>query len=116
MRDDVIGAFGDTAITGKPVGDDLREGKPTALLALAAERATAEQRMTLARVGSADLDPAAIGAIQQVLIDTGALAAVEERIDELRAQSLVALTRCQLNDEARRELAALADYVVLRRS
>ena len=35
MRDDVIGAFGDSPVTGKPVGDDLREGKPTPLLARA---------------------------------------------------------------------------------
>ena len=31
MRDDVMGAFGDEAVTGKPVGGDLREGKPTPL-------------------------------------------------------------------------------------
>ena len=35
MRDYVLGAFGDTATTGKPVGDDLREGKPTPLMAIA---------------------------------------------------------------------------------
>ena len=33
LRDDMLGAFGDEAVTGKPVGDDLREGKPTPLLA-----------------------------------------------------------------------------------
>ncbi len=41
LRDDVLGAFGDPARTGKPVGQDLREGKPTPLLAAAAERAAA---------------------------------------------------------------------------
>ena len=44
MRDDVIGAFGDSAVTGKPVGDDLREGKPTPLLARAVALADAGQR------------------------------------------------------------------------
>ena len=33
LRDDILGTFGDSERTGKPVGDDLREGKPTPLLA-----------------------------------------------------------------------------------
>ena len=37
LRDDILGTFGDTARTGKPVGDDLREGKPTPILAIALE-------------------------------------------------------------------------------
>ena len=54
MRDDVIGAFGDPAVTGKPVGDDLREGKPTPLLARAVALADAGQRGVLDRVGAAE--------------------------------------------------------------
>ncbi len=114
MRDDVMGAFGDTAVTGKPVGDDLREGKPTTLLALATERATAEQKAVLARVGAPELDAGAVAEIQQVIIDTGALAAVEHRIDELAKAALDALAACALSVEARNELAALAEYVVWR--
>ena len=56
MRDDVIGAFGETSLTGKPVGDDLREGKPTPLLARAVARADAAQRDVLAKVGAPGLD------------------------------------------------------------
>jgi geranylgeranyl diphosphate synthase, type I len=115
LRDDVIGAFGDAAVTGKPVGDDLREGKPTPLLALATERATADQQAVLARVGAPRLDAPAIAEIQQVLVDTGALAAVEARIDELAALAGDALAACALTAEAGRELAALAEYVVSRR-
>ena len=36
LRDDVLGVFGDPAVTGKPSGDDLRSGKRTVLLAEAA--------------------------------------------------------------------------------
>ena len=43
MRDDLLGVFGDPAVTGKPVGDDLREGKLTPLLAAASEVATGPQ-------------------------------------------------------------------------
>ena len=44
LRDDVLGVFGDPAMTGKPAGDDLREGKPTLLLALATVHATDGER------------------------------------------------------------------------
>jgi geranylgeranyl diphosphate synthase type I len=116
MRDDVMGAFGDPVVAGKPVGDDLRQGKPTWLLATAAARATDEQRAVLARVGAADLDAAGVAAIQHVLVGTGALDAAEGRIDELAEEARAALAGCPLTDEARRELAALADYVVARRA
>jgi geranylgeranyl diphosphate synthase, type I len=39
LRDDVLGVFGDPAVTGKPSGDDLRSGKRTVLLAEAVELA-----------------------------------------------------------------------------
>ena len=56
MRDDVMGAFGEEQLTGKPVGGDLREGKPTPLLARAVRRANAEQLAVLAEVGAPGLD------------------------------------------------------------
>jgi geranylgeranyl diphosphate synthase type I len=116
MRDDVIGALGDPAITGKPVGDDLRQGKPTWLLATAAARATDDQRTVLDRVGTADLDAAGVAAVQQILVDTGALDAAEQRIAALAGEARTALDRASLTDEARGELVALADYVVARRA
>ena len=72
MRDDVLGAFGDTAITGKPVGDDLREGKPTPLMAIATARANAAQLKELQLVGNQDLTPAQIARVQEVIRETGA--------------------------------------------
>ena len=46
MRDDLLGVFGDPAVTGKPVGDDLREGKLTPLLAAASADGVGPQRAT----------------------------------------------------------------------
>jgi geranylgeranyl diphosphate synthase type I len=114
LRDDLLGAFGDEALTGKPVGDDLREGKPTPLLALAARAADAAQAKVLRLVGEADLSSEAVAEVQQVLRATGAVAAVEASIQELTDQALAALPAAPVTDEARAELDALARFVAWR--
>ncbi|MEZ5217438.1 MAG: polyprenyl synthetase family protein [Ilumatobacteraceae bacterium] len=114
MRDDVLGAFGDEARTGKPVGDDLREGKPTPLLAMAHARAKSAQRAVLARVGAADLTIEEVRAIQQVIVDTGALAELEARIDHLTHEAVNAVERAPIEDEARSALVELVDFVAFR--
>jgi geranylgeranyl diphosphate synthase type I len=111
LRDDVLGALGETAVTGKPVGDDLREGKPTPLLALARERASEAQAAELAHVGDPSLDDAAVSRLQSALVDTGALAALEARIDALTAEALDAAKEAPLTAEAQVALAELATYV-----
>jgi geranylgeranyl diphosphate synthase type I len=114
LRDDLLGAFGDEAVTGKPVGDDLREGKPTPLLALAARAADAAQAKVLRLVGEPDLSSEAVAEVQQVLRATGAVAAVEASIQELTDQALAALPAAPVTDEARAELDALARFVAWR--
>ena len=114
LRDDVLGVFGDEIATGKPVGDDLREGKPTALLALAGERASAADRTVLDRVGATDLTPGDIAGLQQLIVRTGALDEVEARIAELTAVAQAAIADAPLRGEARDWLAELADYVAWR--
>ena len=111
MRDDVMGAFGDEAITGKPVGGDLREGKPTPLLARAVQASTPAQRATLDQVGSPDLDDADIERIQQVIVDTGALEALEKQIAELTDEAIAAVEVAPITAQSREELVALAYYV-----
>ena len=114
MRDDVLGAFGDEARTGKPVGDDLREGKPTPLLAMAHARSTTQQRSMLARIGAADLTIEEVRAIQQVIIDTGALAELEARIDALTQEAVIAAEAAPITEAARAALVELVDYVAFR--
>ena len=111
MRDDVMGAFGDERTTGKPVGGDLREGKPTPLLARALAVATPAQRDLLATVGQPGLSDAGVAAIQTVLVETGALAGLEATIAELSARAIAALCDVNLAPEAIAELVALAEFV-----
>lgn len=114
LRDDVLGVFGDAARTGKPVGDDLREGKPTLLLAAAREQADEGQRRVLGRVGDPDLDPEAVAAIQTVLRDTGAVAEVERRIGVLATEATEALPTVGLAKTAMHALHDLAAFVIAR--
>jgi geranylgeranyl diphosphate synthase type I len=114
LRDDVLGAFGDSSLTGKPVGDDLREGKPTPLLSIATGRANAAQTAVLARVGVPDLSDDEVVAIQRVLLDTGALEELETQIEALTDQAIATLDDMPIIDEARKELAELAQYVAWR--
>jgi geranylgeranyl diphosphate synthase, type I len=111
MRDDVMGAFGDEAVTGKPVGGDLREGKPTPLLARAVSAATPAQRAVLDEVGSPHLDDDDIATMQQAIIDTGALAALESQIATLTDQAISAIEVAPITPESRDELIAMANYV-----
>ncbi|KRO46559.1 MAG: hypothetical protein ABR56_09710 [Acidimicrobium sp. BACL27 MAG-120823-bin4] len=116
MRDDVLGAFGDTSasITGKPIGDDLREGKPTPLLAMAFERATSAQRDVLDRVGAPQMSHQQVSDIQQVIIETGALDALETKISVLVEQSMTAISRSSLSEVAVARLIELAEFVASR--
>jgi geranylgeranyl diphosphate synthase type I len=114
MRDDILGTFGDPAVIGKPVGEDLREGKPTPLLAIANARAGAGGLALLDRVGAADLGDDEVAAIQALLIETGAREETERLVDQLAAEAVVALGRAALTAEARAALSELAAFVARR--
>ncbi len=114
MRDDVIGAFGDSALTGKPVGGDLVEGKPTPLLARSVALANPAQRAVLDLVGDPDLSPDDVARIQQAIVDTGGLDELEARIATLAAEAIASIERADVAEVAKLELVALADYVTAR--
>lgn len=117
LRDDILGAFGEAAVTGKPVGDDLREGKPTPLIAIATERATASaDRELLGRVGAPDLGPADVHALQDLFVRTGALDDIEAEIARLVVEARAALANAPLGEPARGWLDDLAAYVAWRDS
>ncbi len=111
MRDDVMGAFGDAAVTGKPVGGDLIDGKPTPLLARATNRADDAQRKVLDLVGDPSMPAETVTRIQQVIVDTGALEELEARISMLTESAVASLDSAPITDLARTELVALAEYV-----
>ena len=105
--------YGDPEVTGKPAGDDLREGKRTLLLALGmrhADRAgrTTDAALLRASVGRSDLAEADVAGLRTLLLDLGAVAAVEQRITELTASALDTLTRAPIPRPVAERLAELA--------
>jgi geranylgeranyl diphosphate synthase type I len=121
LRDDLLGVFGDPAVTGKPAGDDLREGKRTLLLALAVERAEERGRMSAleeidAAVGDPGLDAAAVDRVRDLLTELGAVQSVEQRIAALTGSALDALSAADIAEPAASQLAELAIAATRRRS
>lgn len=93
LRDDLLGVFGDPAITGKPAGDDLLEGKRTVLVALAHQRTDATTRSRLERdLGRRDLTEQELTDLRTALVDSGAVAEVERLITDTTARLDEALT------------------------
>jgi geranylgeranyl diphosphate synthase type I len=106
LRDDVLGVFGDPDTTGKPAGDDLREGKRTVLLALTLDRCSPAEAAVVGRsLGDTHLDAAGVDRLREVITDSGALDAVEGMIDELSRRALSVLG--PVDDPARSVLGQL---------
>lgn len=121
LRDDLLGVFGDPATTGKPAGDDLREGKRTVLVARAMARAVAQDDRKLADallagLGDRGLDDEACGALAARIEASGAVAEVEDLIAELSARAFAALAAAPLTEEGRAMLVALGHAAVDRRA
>lgn len=116
-RDDVLGVFGDEAVTGKPTGDDLREGKRTLLVAHTRARLSESDRARFDRLfGTADLSVAGRDELQALISGSGALAEVETMIDQLHHEAVVALSDIAITDAGRTALTALARAAVQRES
>ncbi|WP_433026191.1 polyprenyl synthetase family protein [Actinomycetospora sp. CA-053990] len=92
LRDDLLGVFGDPAVTGKPAGDDLREGKLTLLVALTRAHPDRTTAAVVERaVGNPHLDPEGVAAAREALVALGVVDDVERRITELTASALDAV-------------------------
>ncbi|MCR8896414.1 polyprenyl synthetase family protein [Gordonia sp. GONU] len=111
LRDDQLGVFGDPERTGKPSGDDLVSGKRTALLATALRRADDSDPALGSRLRTfigRPLDDDELGSARALLVDVGAVAEMEGKIDDLLGAALAALDAADIGDDIRTELTAVA--------
>jgi geranylgeranyl diphosphate synthase type I len=109
FRDDLLGVFGDPSVTGKPAGDDLREGKRTALIAMTDAKSTdamkAESRKYF---GKNDLDEKGVAILQEMIVSTGAKAQLESMIEGLTSKALKAIENPVIDNAGRDLLNELA--------
>jgi geranylgeranyl diphosphate synthase type I len=112
LQDDLLGMFGDPKAVGKPVGDDLKEGKFTFLMHHALRLANAEQRSILrAAFGRTDLSEAEVEAACWVIRDSGGRAAVVEMIEACSQEARDALDGIELVPAGKAFLLGLIDYL-----
>jgi geranylgeranyl diphosphate synthase, type I len=105
LRDDLLSVFGDPAVTGKPVGDDLRTGKPTVLLLLARRLATPAQRNALDQQPQ---DAADLTRLADVVAETGAADAVEVMVERRTRIAIDVLAAAPIEPSSRSALTELA--------
>ena len=113
LRDDVLGLFGDPAATGKAAVDDLREGKRTLLVLRALDLASPAEREALAAVvGKSDIDADDAERARRIVVESGALAAVEKLLHRELDRARQALDG--VAEPARSALAELAGLAAFR--
>jgi geranylgeranyl diphosphate synthase type I len=117
LRDDLLGVFGDPAVTGKPSGDDLREGKRTVLINVARQKLPGSAARLLDELlGDPSLDAQQIAMLQASIRDSGAVDQIERIIARNVEVATAALADAPIARSARDELTALADTVTRRDS
>ena len=109
LRDDLLGVFGDSSVTGKPAGDDLMEGKRTALIAHAQERLSpAAEREFTSLFGRKNLTQNEIDTLRALIKGSGAVDFIEKLIEEKTILALTAINNPKITSSGRELLADLA--------
>lgn len=116
LVDDLLGIFGDPEVTGKPAGDDLREGKRTVLVIEALRALSPKDRAVLQdSLGNSELEDSEVTKLITLIKNSGAVEATQQRIDELTAQGLAALASLEIDQTAREVLEQLTSLALRRK-
>jgi geranylgeranyl diphosphate synthase, type I len=113
LRDDLLGVFGDPANIGKPVGADIREGKRNLLFVKTVESLGPQERLDFASGwGNDSLRPEDVDHLRDIVETSGARAATEALIEDLRAHAAEALAGAPIDEESRSSLRLLASAAI----
>jgi geranylgeranyl diphosphate synthase type I len=112
VQDDLLGMFGDEAITGKATDSDIREGKQTLLVLTALERATPAQQATLrAILGNTQATEEDIATVREIIESTGSRSFCADLVSNLLDEAEAAVSRVPATPEARELLHAVIHHV-----
>ena len=114
IRDDVLGIWGDPAVTGKPVGADIQKRKKTLPVIHALESSAGPDRARLRSMFSDDSRPPDVESTMEILERAGSRSFTEEQIRKHGNLASLALARLPVNAWGRRNLEAVATYIATR--
>jgi geranylgeranyl diphosphate synthase, type I len=113
LRDDLLGVFGDAANVGKPVGADIREGKRNLLFVKTLESLGSDERLDfISRWGNSSLGPEDVDDLRNIVEASGARAATEALIEDLRHEAAHALAGAPIDEDSRSSLSELASAAI----
>ena len=117
MRDDELGVFGLPEVTGKPAGDDLREGKRTVLVALTSAALDEKDAALLHDgLGNPNLSDEQVERIRELMVSSGAYAEHERLIEDKSRAVFEALDALELDELVRAALSDIVDRALRRKS
>ena len=117
IQDDILGSFGDEAVTGKAADGDIKEGKKTMLLLEALRLCTPEQKGILEEhLGNDKLTPAEVEKVRDVFRESGALDSVRELMAKLLSAGRTALDNAEppFNEKYKQFMLDLSNFLVKR--
>lgn len=115
IQDDILGVFGSSEETGKPVGADIREGKKTLLMVKALERGSDQQKKELRlALGNRSAGARQIERAGKIIMDTGSLDYSKKLAEKLVSDSRLALGRSKLNNRSKEFFYAVAEFMIKR--
>jgi geranylgeranyl diphosphate synthase type I len=115
IQDDVLGIWGEVAITGKPVADDIRSRKRSFPIAWAFENLRGEAARTMGDIyGSDAITETDVDTVVTILNEAGAPGVAMQNATHWAAAGIAALRPLRLDGERRSDIEALAAFFVHR--
>jgi len=115
IQDDILGVFGVSKKTGKPVGSDVRQGKQTILVAKTLEKANRAQKAIIKNcLGNDNMTQADLEQFRKVIIETGSLEYAQKLANKLIVEAKEKIEKVVMKKEAKNFLLGIADYMLNR--
>lgn len=117
LYDDVLGLFGDEKHTGKPVKDDVNEGKKTLLMIKAYENSDTETKKFIDKcLKSGNVSDHDFEKLRDIVISTGSYDYSLKKIDEYNNLARSALKKINGNKNIIKMLDFLLEYLINRKN
>lgn len=115
IHDDILGLFGDESVTGKAVGNDLREGKKTLLVQYAYRHSTSDEKKVIEGALGSNVDKETLKHIQDFVQKTGGLVYAQDLAKKYVENGVTSLETALPHTETREILIGLAKYIIQRK-